>query len=609
MDYALDYLPGIVSDDTVLARGGRFVDGSHVRWVKPDGGQKHRPQLCGGWERLIRQNLGGVCRSTFAWVDNAARLNIAFGTNTGLYIWRGGELFDITPYGPPTRLGANPLTSVNASGTVTVSHTAHGFTTGAQVKVYGAVTFNGLDAANLNGVRTITVINADSYSFTAGASDTASASGAGGGSDVIVVPQTALPAGQVNGTGTSGYGAGGYGVGGYSQPSEEEYFPRSWSFGTLGEALVASPRDGAIYLWENDSSARAEWIQSSPIRCGSILTTPERVIMALGVEEEVSKTYNARAIRHCDSRVVVGTTPGYEVWYTDSDTLARERVLEGAGRIVAGRNVGSNIFIWTDNELFEAAYVGALDELYAFIKRGEDCGLVGPLAACVRNQRAYWLTPDLQFMVGALGTEPQPLDCPHRAELRNYLAPSQRDKIVASTLSAFGEAWFFYPDTRDGLENSRALFFHMTDGWWSKDQIARTSFIDAGPADYPLGVDADGRIFWHERGKSADGGRISWRLRAGPQYIDATRIALLMRAFRPDFQDQEGAINITLYTREAAQADDVADGPYVMEADTESIPLHVEGRIISWEISGEAAPVYWRMGIPIVEGRTTRRAK
>jgi len=612
-EFALEYIAGVVADDTVRARGGRYTNADKARFVRAGAGQPLLPELIGGWERLVLQTITGVCRNVFAWTDNSGLLNIAFGTNSHLMVWRGGARYDITPYGPPARLGANPLASSNGTGTVTVTHTAHGYTSGIDVRVYGAATFQGLDAANLNITAEITVINDDSYSFTAGGGDTASGSGSGGGSGIVVVPQTALPEGPVHGTGTAGYGTGGYGVGGYGEPSEEDYFPATWSFGLLGEALVASRRDEAIFIWENDTAARATWLENSPLRNAAILTTPERIVMALGTEEEASPhTYNPRCIRHSD--------PTDEtIWTTDTDTLAREKILEGAGRLVAGRGAGPANFIWTDNELFQAAYVGALDEVYRFDRLGEDCGLAGPNAACVRNQQAFWVTPDIQFMTCGLGGEPSVIESPMRAELEANLAASQKDKIVASTLSKYNEIWFFYPDARDGdggvgLECSRAMFFSVTDPWWSKAQLARTAFCDAGPADYPVGVDPDGNAYWHERGDTNDGNAISWSLSAGPQYIDAGRQAIWLRSFWPDFtgrggEAQAGSMSLTLYTREFPQSTPETHGPYTISPGDEAVDLRIDGRIISWDLSGSSGPANWRMGALTFEGKPTRRSK
>jgi hypothetical protein len=603
--FPLNYLPGVVSDDTVLTKAGRYIDADKVRFVRADPGQPFRPQLIGGWERLTLTAITGVCRTVFAWIDNSGLVNIAFGTHSKLMVWRGGGLYDITPYGPPSRLGSDPLATTNTSATVTVTHTAHGYDDGISVRVYGAPALNGISADNLNGVHTISVIDADSYSFTSGSSDTASSTGSGGGDDIVVVPQTALPAGQTDGTGTAGWSTGGYGVGGYGDPSEDDYFPRTWSFGLLGQALVASPRNGAIYLWENDTSARASWLENSPLQVTAIMTTPERVVMALGCEEEASPhTFNARCIRHSD--------PGDEtVWVTDTDTLAREKVLEGAGKLVAGRMAGSVAFIWTDSEAYLGEYVGALDEVYRFTRQGDSCGLIGPNAMAISGSTAYWMGSEVAFHVATVGSAPVKIDCPHRAELRENLAPSQRDKIVMTILSSFGEVWCFYPDSRDGLENSRALFFSTADGWWSKALLARTAACDAGPSDYPIAVDEDGNAYWHERGASNDGNAISWSLRAGPQYIDSAEHAIFLRAFWPDFKDQVGAITLNIYGREYPQSDDETLATAMMSPGslTEKVDLHCEARIISWEITGNSGPASFRLGTPIVEGKATRRAK
>lgn len=680
MQYPLTYTPGVVADDTLMARGGRYVDANWFRFVRADAAQPALPELCGGWERLTLTALSGVCRNAHAWIDNGGLLNIAFGTHEKLYVWRGGGLYDITPFGPPSRLGADPLTVADGSTTLTVAHAAHGYADGIEISLAdaepvgrqtpaGLYTIGVVDAdsytitlaaaadisktlgtdplavANASPIVTVTeaghtiadgtsvtiagaasvggitpngtfpvsVIDEDTYQFTFSSNATATAAGGGsavtasvpttqGGAKVAVTPQTELPAGQVNGTGTAGYSTGGYGVGGYGQPSASDYFPRTWSFGNLGEALIVSPRGGAIYEWSNATDTRAQVIPEAPHQVTAILCTPERAIMALGCNEEVSDAFNPRCIRHSD-------LTDETVWTTSPSTTAREKVLEGAGRIVSARPLGPGELIFTDNDVWQAEYIGAVDETYRFTRQGEDCGLIGPNAAAVFDQQAFWLSPDMQFRTTQMGSEPQIVACPMREELKANLTPSQRDKIIASSLSRFGEVWFFYPDVRDGLEVSRALFVNAVDGWWSKGQVGRTAFIDAGPADYPVGVDEGGAIYWHERGQTADGGRITGHLEAGPQYVDAGRQALFLRAFWPDASSQVGAANLTIKTREYPQSADVSYGPLSMAPDTEMVPLRIDGRILSWRMDIDAGPAGIRVGTPIAEGKPTRRAK
>ena len=92
---SLDIPPGIVADDTAFAVGGAaWKDASNVRFWRG------KPQLRGGWEKLTASTVSGKCRGLFQWSDNAGRTNVAFGTNTNLYVLRDATLSDITPGSP-----------------------------------------------------------------------------------------------------------------------------------------------------------------------------------------------------------------------------------------------------------------------------------------------------------------------------------------------------------------------------------------------------------------------------------------------------------------------------------------------------------------------------
>ena len=88
-------------------------------------------------------------------------------------------------------LDEDPFATSQGSGVVNVTHVQHGFTTGASIVIAGAADIfdtdgNGLAASNMNGTRTITVIDDNHYEFTAASSDTATESVDGGGVRVTV---------------------------------------------------------------------------------------------------------------------------------------------------------------------------------------------------------------------------------------------------------------------------------------------------------------------------------------------------------------------------------------------------------------------------------------
>tara|TARA_R100000005_G_scaffold81800_1_gene49282 strand:+ start:2123 stop:4603 length:2481 start_codon:yes stop_codon:yes gene_type:complete len=93
---------------------------------------------------------------------------------------------------PEMILDEDPFAVTQGSGVVTVTHVAHGFSTGASLTISGSDNIfdtdgNGLSSGNLNGARTITVIDDNHYQFTAGSGDTATESVDAGGVRVSIV--------------------------------------------------------------------------------------------------------------------------------------------------------------------------------------------------------------------------------------------------------------------------------------------------------------------------------------------------------------------------------------------------------------------------------------
>jgi hypothetical protein len=77
-------------------------------------------------------------------------------------------------------LPPNPFTVINGSPTVTASHPDHGLFTGMQITVSGAAAVGGITPS---GAYTVTVLTADTYTFTHGSN--ASSNATGGGSAVL----------------------------------------------------------------------------------------------------------------------------------------------------------------------------------------------------------------------------------------------------------------------------------------------------------------------------------------------------------------------------------------------------------------------------------------
>lgn len=590
MRVPLDLAPGLQGDDTTFAAQGRWSDGSNVRFYEG------RPQTIGGWESLTTTLLTGVCRTAFPFTDNSNDLTIGFGTHSKLQLWQGGALFDITPTlaRPSAILGSAPLAVTNTSTSVVVTWAGHGMAVSDTFIMSGAVNTGGIVAANLNGTRTVTAVTTDTFTFTAGAAATSTTTG--GGAAVVIAPQKAFTAGEIDGTGSSGYGTGAYGVGGYGLPSATDYFPRTWSFGAWGENMLASPRGGTIYTWDNNTAAVATPLDNAPRQVSYMLVAPNDggyQVFALGCNQEADGVFNPMCIRHSSVR-------DNTEWNTDLDTTAREYVLTGGGRLVAGRMCGAYVLAWTNDSLFIGEFVGELDVPWSFTRVARNCGLLGPNAAAIVGQRAFWVSPDLQFYTYALGGQPEIVPCQVREDFSSNLAASQGDKVVASTNAKFSEVRFDYPDARDGtgLENSRYVALCVAgpdSGAWYRGQLARTAFVDSGPAQYPIGVTYGGNVYFHEKGNSADGGPFTWFITSADCYLDENFV-MDVRGMWPDVFHQQGPVYVESFSRLYPQDSEVSSGAMTLGVGAQKVDFRQSGRLFRFKFSGNSAPTYARLG-------------
>ena len=84
------------------------------------------------------------------------------------------------------QLITDPFRTENGTRTITVSDPLHGLANGSSVTFSGSNSIEGITAGNINGSRTITVLNEDTYTFSAGGSTNANNTAAGGGTGVFI---------------------------------------------------------------------------------------------------------------------------------------------------------------------------------------------------------------------------------------------------------------------------------------------------------------------------------------------------------------------------------------------------------------------------------------
>jgi flagellar hook protein FlgE len=93
--------------------------------------------------------------------ENTFTITASAGTATAGTTAGGGTTIEVLP-----GLGANPFTTTAGSSTVTATHTGHGLTTGDSITIAGAAAFDGV---TIDGSYQVTVVDANTYTFTASA--------------------------------------------------------------------------------------------------------------------------------------------------------------------------------------------------------------------------------------------------------------------------------------------------------------------------------------------------------------------------------------------------------------------------------------------------------
>lgn len=582
--------PGIVSDDTSYAAKGAWNDANGARFYEG------RPETIGGFESLSSQLLTGVCRNVMNWSALDGALQIAFGTNSNLEVYVGGGLYDITPsagvsysFIPVTNGGSSyvdPTFTWPASG-------------GGHLPIATAV----LDPTSgaITGI-----VFSDEGLYTEGEALVApTITDTGGSGAALGTPLTTsyLP-GSVDGTGGAGYGTGTYSTGEYSQPSTADYFPRTWSLSPFGAFLVANPRGGGLYLWQGDVTQPAGPIPNAPTQVTCALVNTKDQIMTFGCTPADGSAFDPLMIRWCD------LNRNYTSWQPTSANNAGFVRLNGSGRIVKALMMGDFVIVWTTAGIYLGTYTGQTGALWTFEKQGEHGGLIGPNAAAIFSQTAYWLSPSGQFYWYDQGGVPTIMPCTIRKDFFDNIALVQQDKIVCSTVSKFGEIWWFYPDARDGngsnLENSRyistqpapANLLSPSNPTWSRGLLARTAFCDADPSSYPIGVTVGGQAYYHEKGTSADGAAIAFSIESADQYVDDSQSLMMINGFWPDFLNQLGAVSVTFYGRLYPQAPEVMYGPFICAPGMQKVDLRFTARLMRVLFSSNSSPSSWRLGAP-----------
>jgi hypothetical protein len=381
------------------------------------------------------------------------------GPNTTLTTYYSG-LWSVDNYGEDmiacprdltngTMLGSNPISVTSASNTVTVTMPNHGFTSNTAI-VIGGVTdaIGGIPAVQIAGTHTITVANANAFTYTT--ANTASSSVTGGSSSIVYTSSLI-----------------------YWDITDAD--GPAVSFGNLGSAYAK------LYL---------------PYVATEVMVSDQnRQVIALGCNPyDTTQGQDKMVVRWSDSNDPTN-------WDTsDTTKTAGEQRLSSGSFIVTAAQNREEILIWTDASLFTMTYVGP-PYGYGFNLVGSNFDIIGPNSKVIAGSIAYWMGTNNFYMYdGRIA----PMPCTVRDYVFLDISVEDGDKVYCSSDSGNNEIIWFYPSESQGplgsREADRYVVYNYAEAVWYYGSLARSAWLDRRGHLNPRAVSVDGYLYNHESG-------------------------------------------------------------------------------------------------------------
>jgi hypothetical protein len=331
------FKPGVNKENTRYTNEGGWYEADKVRF------RQGNPEVIGGWEPYSAATYQGVCRSLWNWVTLGGNNLIGVGTNLKFYINQGGAYYDITPIRASSTINNNPFVATNGSATITVTDTSHGAITGDFVTFSGAVSLGGnITATVLNAQYQITVLTANTYTFTASATANATdASGSpGGGASVVAAYQISV--GPVIPVPLLGWGAGTWGQTGttWGNGGTSTSALRLWNQINYGQDLVYGPRTGGIYYWNATNTVTTRGVLLNSLGGTVTFTNASPTVVTSTILYTEGAALQFAATTSLPTGISAATT--YYVFEVNGLTF---KLLDQAGAVVNTTSTGTGVYI------------------------------------------------------------------------------------------------------------------------------------------------------------------------------------------------------------------------------------------------------------------------
>jgi hypothetical protein len=494
------FRPGVNRENTRYTTENGWYEGDKVRF------RQGNPEVIGGWVRISTNTFLGICRSLWNWVLLDGRNIIGVGTNLKFYLENGGAYNDITPIRATSTINTNPFVATNGSAVITVTDTSHGAFTGDFVTFSGATSLGGnITATVLNAEYQITIIDANSYTFTASATANASdVSGSPGGGAAVVATYQISVGPEIQQV-LEGWGAGGWGLGtwGNGAPVATVFGAlRIWSQQNFGEDLVFNPRGGGLYYWDAGGGLNTRGVLVSSLMGADpevpsvvnlvAVSDTSRFVFCFGCDDYGSSVLNPMLIRWSDQEDIL-------IWNPLPTNQAGSVTLSHGSEIIAVVQSRQEQVVFTDSAVYSLQYLGP-PVVWQTQLLGDNTSIYGPNAAVLASGIVYWMGIDKFYKYDG---RVQTLNCDLRRFIFSDINRNQNLQVFAALNEGFNEVWWFYCSEASTTVDRYVIYNYVENegkGVWYYGTMGRTAWLDSGLRDYPIAATYSRNLVDHENG-------------------------------------------------------------------------------------------------------------
>ncbi len=394
-----------------------------------------------------------------------------------------------------------------------------------------------------------------------------------------------------------GYGVGGYGIGGYGAGTGSTSVggtpitTTDWTMDNWGSILLACPKDGPIYAWSADGGfTTATAVNTAPFFNGGIyISQPQQILVAwrscqsTGVQDPMK-------IRWSDAG-------DYTNWEVTSQTAAGSFTVPVGSKIMGGIQAGLRGLIWTDTDVWIQQYVGG-DVIFNHTRVGTGCGLIGPHAMGVTDDRVYWCGINNIYVLDNNGVNI--VSCPVWDFLFQNLNLSYVSRIRCAVNSMFGEVTWYFPSAASTGENDSYIRLNTQEGAWDYGTLQRTAWDDVSALGNPIGTTTT-EIFQHETSNDANGVPIMPSFETGYFTIAEGERLAFVDFIVPDMKfgtygSSGASCEITISAVDYPGETPRVYGPVTFTSTTQYLNPRLRGRFMSLAITSNDLGSFWRIG-------------